>query len=123
MEELLKYGFENKYIIIGIITALLGASARISYEKEVKVIRTRRTLSYFTTAIFVGYITYELLKYWSLERITGVACAIAGLTSIDIIQVLIESLPGMLKKRLGSEINPKENQNYNNTDENERTEL
>lgn len=117
MEDLMKYGFEHRFILIGIITSLLGASARISYEKEVRIVKTRRSVSYFTTAIFVGYITYELLQYWSLERITGVACAISGLISIDIIRILIESLPGMLKKRLETEINPDNNYKQKNDEQ------
>ena len=92
MEEFLKYAFDHKYILIGIITALMGASARISYEKETKVKKTE-----------------ELLQYWELERLTGVACALAGLISIDIIRILIEELPNIVRKKLNTEHNKKNN--------------
>jgi hypothetical protein len=103
MEELLKHGFEHKYLLIGLATSLMGAFARISYEKETKVIKSTRKISYFTTAIFVGYIIYELCFYWNLERLTGVACALGGLISIDIIRILIEELPSIVKKKIGAE--------------------
>lgn len=101
----MRYSFEHKYILIAIITSIVGASARISYEKETKVIKRRRSIGYFTTAIFIGYILHEMLVYWDIEKATGFVCAIGGLLSIDIIKVLIEELPGIIKLWLQKKVN------------------
>lgn len=107
----MRYGFEHKYILIAIVTSLVGASARISYEKETKVIKNRKSVGYFTTAIFVGYILHEILVYWNIEKATGFVCAIGGLISIDIIKLLIEELPGIIKLWMQKKVNQDDNTN------------
>lgn len=104
MEEIMKFAVEHKYFLIAIGTSLIGASARISYERDTKTITKRKVFGYFTASLFVAYLAYEALKFYDLQRATGFCCAIGGLISIDLIKILIEDLPTMIKKRFSKEI-------------------
>lgn len=100
--ELMKIVLEHKYIIIGLITSIIGASARISYEKEAKHINKIKVRSYYTAALFVGYLFYEFLQYINYTKLTAIACLLGGLISVEIIKILVEVLPGIFKKKLGT---------------------
>ena len=105
----MKFAVEHKYILIAFVTAIMGASARISYENENKTTSKKKVFSYITASLFVAYLCFEVLVYWNYQKLTGLVSAVGGLISIDIIKILIEDLPNMLKKWLSNKINNDEN--------------
>lgn len=59
--DLMKFAVEHKYILIAFVTAIMGASARISYESENKETSRRKAFSYYTASLLSR--TYAL-KFW-----------------------------------------------------------
>ena len=100
MEELMSYTFQYRFILTAITTSILGTAARISFENETRTISRKKILSTLFASMFVAYLTYELANYYNLQRLTGIGCALGGLVSLDIMKVLIEEIPDLLRRKL-----------------------
>jgi len=109
----MKMAMDHKYILIALVASAMGAYSRVRYDQDEKVVNPKRKMSYFSASLFVGYLIYEGLQYFDYAKATGFACAIGGLISVDIIDLIIKHLPRILRNKAFKSLEEKPDKDEN----------
>jgi hypothetical protein len=91
-------------ILIVLITSSIGAIVRILHENEKERIKNRKIFLIYACSLAIGYLCYELAINYDKENWLGFSGILGGLISVDLVTLIIEKLPEIIKNKLTKKI-------------------
>tara|TARA_R110000772_G_scaffold100223_2_gene200404 strand:- start:5371 stop:5691 length:321 start_codon:yes stop_codon:yes gene_type:complete len=91
-----------KLIVIAFITVTIGSIVRVLHEneKEKEKIKLKNVALIYACSLAIGWLCYTLSIIYNIEDWIGVFGIVGGIISIDLVNLVIEYLPSLIKKRL-----------------------
>ena len=89
-----------KLILIAFITVTIGAIVRVLHEKEKEKIKLKNVSLIYACSLAIGWLCYTLAIIYKVEDWIGVFGIVGGIISIDLVNLVIEYLPTLIKKRI-----------------------
>ena len=95
---------DYKEALILIIASSLGSTIRILREMLTSKIGLFKTIYIVLCGFFISYILHGVLKQRDWMAYYGQWCAIAGVISLDLVDMLIKRLPDIIADKINKTI-------------------
>lgn len=89
-----------KLIVIAFITVTIGSLVRVLHENGKEKVKLKNVALIYACSLAIGWLCYTLAIIYKKEDWIGVAGIVGGIISIDLVDLAIDYLPALIKKKI-----------------------